>query len=97
MNTCASSVLPQIYVISLMSLTYYIGNDMSSTNIPHIIQAIKQLTELRSLSIDDSEFSVKQATLLAKAFESIVSISKLEKLSLCTCELTAKGAYHIAK
>ena len=70
-----------------------LGNDITDDRMDEIATIIAGFKFLEELFMDDNEIGTEGAVVLSKSLSSL----PLTRLSLCTCELTAKGAIYIAR
>ena len=61
-----------------------------------IAAAVEQMPNLTALLIDDCDLGTEGAKCIAKAIAA-GKLPKLRTLSCCTCEITAAGAYYLAR
>jgi Ran GTPase-activating protein 1 len=70
------------------------GNDLDADNVSHLNRLLRGTKLLEELSLDDNCIENEGISDLAK---SITNCKSLRTLSVCTCELTAAGAYRLAQ
>ena len=70
------------------------GNEISMEVLETGEGALSALTSIRELFLDDNEFGSDGAEILVRV---ICQLKSLTTLSLCFCDLTAAGAYRIAR
>ena len=67
---------------------------MTEKSISVLVSSFPYFKLLTALYLDDNEFGTDGAKSIAK---NLKFLSKLKTLSCCTCEITAGGAYFLAK
>lgn len=75
------------------------GNDLTEDSANEIADILSLMTSLCQLYLDDNEFGTDG---IVKIFNRLKSKSNsclagLKILSICTCDITARGAYHVAR
>ena len=62
-----------------------------------IVSLAQRCPQLQALYLDDSELTLDAMRVLGTAMRKRVAFQSLKSLSLCSCELTAAAAVHIAR
>lgn len=70
------------------------GNEVSTDVLETSERPLSALTSIKELLLDDNEFCSDGAEVLAKV---VRRLNSLTYLSVCFCDLTAAGAYRIAR
>lgn len=71
-----------------------VGNDIDEDLCEKVSEALKQLPGLSVLLLDDNELGGEGASILVDGLKALAGLSKL---SCCSCEITAGGAFRIAR
>jgi Ran GTPase-activating protein (RanGAP) involved in mRNA processing and transport len=69
------------------------GNEITEDSMEDISKYLAKLHAIEELFIDDNEFGTEGAVILSKSLQKLNLIT----FSACSCELTARGAYYIAR
>lgn len=72
----------------------HLGNNFDEEAVSQLARALQHFPSLEVLYIDDCELGSGGAKHIAAA---VKKLSNLRTLSLCTCEITAAGAYILAR
>lgn len=77
-----------------MIVNCHSGNNFDGEAVGQLARALQHFPSLEALYVDDCEIGSSGARHIAAA---VKKLSNLRTLSLCTCEITAAGAYVLAR